>query len=322
MKKLRLFLLWLLTPLLFGNVFALNFSQDEVNYIVNNSINSWSFTNVNSYILYDYWSNPTTSQDLCIVFSWLTFTNVERPAYSISVTPDPSRYEYETVQWGASYPYFLYCTNLIDFRYLKILQAKTSSYKSNFNVDRFRVLPASKITNWYLGFDIDSLLSNYNQCQTDLNNCDTITSQCLVDKSTLSWQLVSCNADKVSLNNNIDSLTLQLQNCLWQSCNGSGVDIGTWLYFNQYSLYRTDDEIDYSTPITNNLFLPLWYKWKINEDNILSIAKINTLETAYQFDDTGKTTVINSMSIVMLFFLGTWLLIVVIMYLRRFISKK
>ena len=318
MKNLKLLLLGLLTPLFFGGVFAFDLTADEVSYLNNNALNQGSFTNQALYTLY-YNPNHITYDNLCVVFSWLV-RNYRSSSYNIyGSTAD----NWAPAGWSIHDDfarYHLYCLPYWNFEYLKLSYASAYKYET-FTTNYFWVLDANKIINWYLGFDVQDLLYNYNQCSTDLNQCDTSVQQCLLDKESLSWQLASCNEDKISLNNNIDSLTLQLQNCLWQSCNGSG-DYWTGAIFNQYSLYRTDDEIDYSTPITNNLFLPLGYKWKINEDNILSIAKINTLESAYQFSESDKPVVINSMWFVMLFFLGTWLLIVVIMYLRRFISKK
>lgn len=176
---------------------------------------------------------------------------------------------------------------------------------------------------------ITTLSWNLATCNTNLNNClnsncDTQLSQCIIDRdnalssiTTLSWSLASCNEDKSSLQNYNNSLNSQLNQCLlwwsWENLSWSCID---------YSLFWTDLDTNYSLPITNNLFLPNGYKWKYNEDNVLSIAKINTLETAYQFSDDDKITIIDLLSMVMLFLLATWSLIWIILFLKRLIIKK
>lgn len=318
MKTLRLLLLGILTPLLCGSVFAFDLTNDDLNYINSVAYTSWSssFNWTTNFVLYDHWWSWDWNSSICVLFH--NYQDTEQIKFLVFGSEDSTTTTvgYNFFRW-ITQPYALYCRGMHpSWRYL--IYQSFDNWSTSFD---YYVVDAADIFNWNLWFDIAWLTSQLTSCQSNLSSCNTDKNLCLNDKSTLSWQLASCNEDKISLNNNIDSLTLQLQNCLGQSCQWSG-DYGSWLFFNQYSLYRTDDEVDYSTPITNNLFLPLGYKWKINEDNILSISKINTLETAYQFKEEDKPVVINSMSIVMLFFLWTGLLILLIMYLRRFIHKK
>ena len=64
------------------------------------------------------------------------------------------------------------------------------------------------------------------------------------------------------------------------------------------------------------------YKWKINEDNILSISKINTLEASYQFSEEDKVNIIDIFTTIMIFLLATGWLISIILFLKRLFLKR
>ena len=212
MKKLRLLLLGLLTPLLFSGVFAFDLSSDEITYLNNNALNQWSFSSVTDYALYNYGNNNHDPMNYCVIFSWLSFS--WNPYYSIVGANSMWLVDNANVQVWYSLPYFIYCWHVQYSIYVKIAWTRQAS-TTYISVDKFWYLDASKITNWNLWFYVQHLLDNYNQCQTDLNFCDTITSQCLEDKNILSWQLATCTEDKTSLQNYNETLTTELTHDHW-----------------------------------------------------------------------------------------------------------
>lgn len=309
MNKIKLLLLWLVTPLLSGVTFGL--SYDILDF--SNTDNNWNYAVVNHtwvIVVASMWCN--VNQRNCNIV--LTQGQVE--GYYANSYISNSRTQFIDTQPINVVPWNVYIVQTnVQYFDSALFYAESSWW---WSCDYSEYESTISTLSWSLATCQNSL----SQCQA--SNCDTQLSQCIIDRdnlsssvTSLSWSLASCNEDKTSLQNYNNSLSSQLDECLlwssWENLSWSCID---------YSLFWQDDETMFSLPITNNLFLPNGYKWKLDEDNVLSIAKLNTLETAYHFDDTDKTTVINSMSLVMLFFLGTGLLIVVIMYLRRFISKK
>lgn len=162
-----------------------------------------------------------------------------------------------------------------------------------------------------MSWSLASCQSSLSDCQWNWSHCDTLYGQCVEN---LSW----CNADKVSLQNYNDSLSSQLNSCL---ASLTSWENASWLYLT-YNMFWQDSDSMFSLPITNNLFLPNWYKWKLDDDNVLSIAKLNNLEAAYMFSDDDKVNIIDLLSMVMLFLLATWSLIWLIVFLKRLVIKK
>ena len=309
--KIKLFLLWLITPLLFGVSFWFDLTSDEITFLNNNATQKWSFTNVWNYTLLDYWSVPSERLDYCFIFSWFLYNNSTAFPFSLisTVNTSPTAFSPERL-YGSVLPYSMYCFTFTS-RYVKLLKPENSSY--TYSADYFWSIEASKIFNGSLWFDIQWLLDSYDTCSNNLNQCDTSVQQCLLDKDNLSTSLTSCESDKSSLQNYNDSLTSQLNQCLNSNL--------TWDFFSwgflRYSLFWNDDESMFSLPITNDLFLPVGYKWKLNEDNVLSIAPINTIENALLFDDEAKNTTVNSLAYIMLFLIASGLIMVLLRFLKK-----
>ena len=308
MHKIKYLLLGLLTPLFCGFVFAFDLTDDEVSYLNQNALNQWSFSNVVSYLLYDVWSVPDTKDNYCFIFSWFNDNWSINFTYTINTVDNVNTNYFSSPRnsW-ATQPYNMICLNF-GWRYIKLLAPDSNHH---YYTDYFWTIKADKIIDWHLWIDVDWLLN-------DLSQCDTSVQQCLIDKESLSWSLASCNADKVSLQNYNNSLSDQLNQCLESSTSW---DYASWLFLN-YNLFWSDSDTMFSLPITNNLFLPTWYKWKIDDDNVLSIAKLNNLESAYMFSDDDKVNIIDLLSMVMLFLLATWSLIWLIVFLKRLVIKK
>lgn len=313
MKNIRLLLLGLLTPLLCGVSFAFDLTQDELNYINNNKLAEGSFSNVSSYQLYDNWDRDHWF-DVCLIFSWFTYSpnNAE---YTILLS-NSSYSSYAPTIYSASQPYTLICLPYYDYRYISIVRSNSNNHFNDiFSVDHYWVLNANKIINWNLGFDVQGLLDNYNQCQTDLNSCDTITNQCFEDKSILSWQLESCNSDKESLTNYNEALSTQLNECLnnqWSWVNLS------WLVLNNNSLFWYLDDSLLSLPINNNLFLPLGYQGALDSWNVLYIKPIDDDEPIpYYIADEDKISIIDILSYLFIFLLWVGVIFSLIKLFRK-----
>ena len=325
MNRLKLLLLALITPLLCGISFATNNFDNLQNYI----ISTGSFTNIWSNVYTGlYLFDTSVSRSVCMAFSWLTswkyvqwgFQNkISAPNVVIRYSVDfPNDYLWLSCSWWNK-----------DI----IVWYTTSTTPVDYVVYDFGAFLSATSDNWGWGSDCSSIQSQLTQCQSDLtscqnSNCDTQLSQCLEDKSSLqssynsllssnsslSGSLSSCLEDKLSLQNYNNSLSTQLNECLLWSWNN-------WSWTFNYSLFWQDEEM-YSLPITNNLFLPTGYKWKLDEDNVLSIAKLNTLESAYMFTEEDKVTIIDILSIVMLFLLATWSIIWLIAFFKHLFTKK
>lgn len=321
MKKIKLLLLALITPLLCGVSFWINLTQDTIDYINSISIASWSNLSStawyidlyrvpspvnNSYLNYCVllsWFNISSSASFVVRFNWNLDTSTSTPFYVSNIN------------------YNLYCATWWR-KYFQISFNSSTAYR----LDNFWVFNANDILNQGSFYDCSSIESQLNQCQSDLtscqaSNCDTQLSQCIIDRdnalssiTTLSWSLLSCNEDKASLQNYNDSLSSQLNACLSFS---SSWDNLSWSACFDYSMFWQDGNDNYSLPITNNLFLPSWYKWKYNEDKIVSIAPINSIENALLFDDSAKETTVNSLAYIMLFLLATWLIMVLLRFLKK-----
>lgn len=161
-----------------------------------------------------------------------------------------------------------------------------------------------------LSWQYSTLSWNYQQCQSDLSSCqawnDAWYLQCISDLSTCTGSLES----QTNLN---DSLTSQLQECL--AWSGSTGDMSLWC--NTYDLFRDNDWDMFSIPIQNNLFLPEWYKAKV-EDWVQSITSINSLDYAYSIDDEDFQKVLNGYGIVFIYIFSSALFLLFIYAIRRY----
>ena len=335
--KIKYLLLGLLTPLFVSFCSAYNISQENIDYINSIALKTWSNINTTAWYfdLYQL-SNPDANiyRNLCVLFSWFNLTNtvpyVIRFSWELWTNSSANIYV-------SSLNYNLYCNSWWR-KYFQI------SFKNSvaFTIDYYWVFDAEDLINRSLSvsdcssveselatmsWNYNTCLSSLNEktwllttCQNDLascsNSCDTLVSQCMQDKSTLQTSLSGCVEDKASLQNYNDSLSSQLQDCLMTNTSWNVI---TWFILNQYSLFWKDWGVDYSLPITNSLFLPNWLKAKINSDNVLSIAKANSIETAYNItDEDFKNNVFNNFSVVYLFLFSCGLFLIFIYAIRRY----
>lgn len=312
MKKLRLLLLGLLTPLLCGVSFGFDLTSDEITYLNNNSLNQGSFTDQALYTLY-YNPDQITYDNLCVIFSWLV-RNYTSSSYNIYGSTTSTWAPNEWSIHDAFAHYHLYCLPYWNFKYLKLSYA--NAYKNEtFTTNYFWVLDANKIINWYLGFDVQGLLNNYNQCSTDLNQCDTSVQQCLIDKESLSWSLATCNSDKESLTNYNEALSTQLNECLNNQSTWSNL---SWLILNNNSLFRYLDDSLLSLPINNNLFLPLGYQGALDSWNVLYIKAIDEEEPIpYYIAEEDKISIIDILSYLFIFLLWVGVIFSLIKLFRK-----
>ena len=340
MNKIKLLLLWLITPLLFGVSFAINLSSNDIDYLDTVSFASGSFSNIHTKQLYVFTDNVSSDniRNVCVVFSWLTASDNFSSTFGVVMVNTAPWNRLSTPLWLTYKPATPYTLMCINWRRQSFNVGSLASDTSlTYSTDNWRLFYADDLLNirnnwgWSSSCDYSSYESTINTlswnlatCNTNLNNClnsncDTQLSQCIIDRdnalssiTTLSWSLLSCNEDKASLQNYNNSLTDQLNQCLlWSWDNLS------WSACFDYSMFWQDGNDNYSLPITNNLFLPSWYKWKYNEDKIVSIAPINSIENALLFDDTAKETTVNSLAYIMLFLLATWLIMVLLRFLKK-----
>lgn len=167
---------------------------------------------------------------------------------------------------------------------------------------------------WNSSSDCSSVESQLSSCQSSLSDCQSNGSHC----DTLYWVCVEnlswCNSDKLSLQNYNDSLSSQLNECLANSD-------WTWELLSwdclQNSLFWLDNENMLSLPITNNLFLPNGYWGYLTTWNVLWISSLEDHSKVYEFDSWAKETTVNSIAYIMLFLIATWLIMVLLRFLKR-----
>lgn len=160
-----------------------------------------------------------------------------------------------------------------------------------------------------------SCQSDLSSCQSDLstctNSCDTMVSQC---QENLSW----CNEQLTSITNYANSLDQQLQQCLanwpnqddceWTWCN----TLLTWNW--NFNIFWNDNDNMFSLPVSNNIFLPRWYRGYV-DSGVVAITEIE--KTKIVFDDDSKS-VINQTYYVYIW----WLIFIFICSLFAYYLKK
>lgn len=163
-----------------------------------------------------------------------------------------------------------------------------------------------------LSWSYNTLSWNLASCQSDLssctNSCDTLYGVCVENLS-------GCNSDKASLQIYNESLSSQLNECL-----SSSWSIWSWSIFTfDFDIFRSDEWQDYSLPITNNLFLPNWYKAMLNSDHVLTIAKANSLNHAYSIsDDDFSNKVISSYWTIFIFLMSLSFMLLFMFTIRKY----
>lgn len=162
---------------------------------------------------------------------------------------------------------------------------------------------------------LSSCQSDLSSCQSDLstctNSCDTMVSQC---QENLSW----CNEQLTSITNYANSLDQQLQQCLanwpnqddceWTWCN----TLLTWNW--NFNIFWNDNDNMFSLPVSNNIFLPRWYRGYV-DSGVVAITEIE--KTKIVFDDDSKS-VINQTYYVYIW----WLIFIFICSLFAYYLKK
>lgn len=163
---------------------------------------------------------------------------------------------------------------------------------------------------WTLSWQLATCNSDLNSCLSNWSNCDTLYWVCVENLS-------GCNADKSSLQIYNDSLSSQLNECL-SAWTWSWIWSGAIFTFD-FDLFRSDDWQDYSLPITNNLFLPNWYKAMLNSDHVLTIAKANSLNHAYSIsDDEFSNKVISSYWTIFIFLMSLSFMLLFMFTIRKY----
>lgn len=161
---------------------------------------------------------------------------------------------------------------------------------------------------WTLSWNLASCNSDLNSCLSNWSNCDTLYWVCVENLS-------GCNSDKASLQIYNESLSSQLNECLsssWSIWSGS-------IFTFDFDLFRSDEWQDYSLPITNNLFLPNWYKAMLNSDHVLTIAKANSLNHAYSIsDDEFSNKVISSYWTIFIFLMSLSFMLLFMFTIRKY----
>lgn len=352
-NSIKLLLFWLFTPLFLGVSFADNISYDFIWSITcNKSENNCRPGVVNSSYPYFDISLLSSSDYICLnVYSDSTASNLTYN--NISIYPVVSNNWSISSNWSFTFynkiPVYTkwyrntYCFSAYMFKnnysgpwwsvvgvfpYVSFTDSLPDNFFVSAYITNFNSVPiqdCSQNPNYLqcldrvntLNWQVWTLSWSLQTCQSDLasctNSCDTLVSQCLDEKGTLQTTLSGCVEDKNSLQNYNDSLSQQLNECLeswtWWTW---------WTYIALYDLFWSSDWNDYSLPITNNIHLPYWYRWFL-DDWVLAIKQINSLNTAYSIsDDDFENKVIWSFSTIFLFLISSWLFLVFLFAIRRY----
>lgn len=158
-----------------------------------------------------------------------------------------------------------------------------------------------------LNSSFTQLEANYNSCMTDTSHCETLVWVCYENLS-------GCQETNSSLQNYNDSLSQQLNECLenWSWW------VWSWIYLSSFDLFWSDEGVNYSLPITNNIFLPYWYRWFL-DDGVLAIRNVNSLNSALSLDNSSyQQGVIDNLWKVFLFLMSCGLILVFLYTIRRY----
>ena len=331
MSKLKILILWLITPLFFVGVSFWYISQE---YITSKNLEyvktlTWSDMNTTSFM-----DQVSTTSEYCYSFNtWVAITSSNRSFRFASCIDFACATNYYSFLYNYD-KIFTVNTNI--YLQNQTLSLKTSTTQTELNNFYQNNLFCFKPYIWYSGltwglfntFYINNLsnstdsnvqISVYRVKDTVVSDCSSVESQlssCQSDYNTLSWSyntcidtlnvkqgllttcqtdlqscqnwvdasclqcqenLSGCLSDKTNLQNYNNSLSLQLNECL---SNWGAWDLLSW-DCQTFSLFWTNDNLPYSLPIRNNLFLPDWFQSYISW-GVQAISKIN--KDQYSFD--------------------------------------
>lgn len=92
----------------------------------------------------------------------------------------------------------------------------------------------------------------------------------------------------------------------------------SWLEYLYFNLYWVDNWNTYSIPLTNDVYLPVWYRAYV-DSGVVAITNIQSLDYAYSLDDTDfQSNVVWSYSVVFLFLMSSGLFLIFLYAIRRY----
>lgn len=92
----------------------------------------------------------------------------------------------------------------------------------------------------------------------------------------------------------------------------------SWLEYLTYNLYWVDWDNTYSVPLTNDIYLPAWYKAYV-DSGVVAITNINSLDYAFDITDPDfQEKVVWSYSVVYLFLMSSGLFLIFLYVIRRY----
>lgn len=115
---------------------------------------------------------------------------------------------------------------------------------------------------------------------------------------------------------NLNSITNSYNACTNEL--GITYEALSWLEYLTYNLYWVDWENTYSIPLTNDVYLPNWYRAYV-DSGVVAITNIGSLDYAYTIDNQDfQDSVVWSFSVVYLFVISSGLFLVFLYVLRRY----
>lgn len=320
MSKLKLLLFWLFTPLFIGVSFGAYDIFWGLNLVYNSSYSRNSSSSNKTFS--DYWLTPYKPYCAIVKNTWwwyaLTYAKVnwynvsnwniwvwKYFCFSTYMCTNNSCYLSIETAWGpvqSSYSLSIYSLDLP----IEISSSDCSSIEN----DLINCQSSFNTLSWNyasLNSSFTQLEANYNSCMTDTSHCETLVWVCYENLS-------GCQETNSSLQNYNDSLSQQLNECLenWSWW------VWSWIYLSSFDLFWSDEGVNYSLPITNNIFLPYWYRWFL-DDGVLAIRNVNSLNSALSLDNSSyQQGVIDNLWKVFLFLMSCGLILVFLYTIRRY----
>ena len=258
MKKLLLSLLlfvWLsFVNLSFWNYSLHTLTEEEREFLIENSISSWTIQNQSAYVLYDFWTeDQNIYNNLCVIFDWFSRTSNFwwRIAFVSSV------WVWNAWQFYDINDPSIHCSSWRR-RYFLIQSTSTSN---KFNINNYYVFDPRIL--FILNSNLDSCNSDLSSCQSDLDTCQNSVgcdySEYESQIESLSWDLSSCNSLKNSCISDYGVCSSSLSSCyydLW-NCRAWVCD---WQYFSNLFI----NNIQY--PSSSNIFVnvPLEFTYTVD----------------------------------------------------------
>lgn len=115
---------------------------------------------------------------------------------------------------------------------------------------------------------------------------------------------------------NLSSITNSYNACT----NELGITYETlsWLEYLTFNLYWVDWDNTYSIPLTNDVYLPYWYR-AYSDSGVVAITNIWSMDYAFSIDtESFENDVVKSYWTVFLFFMSCWLILVFLFAIRRY----